>query len=188
MGLLDRLMGRKGKPEDRTEAILGKYLDDDFIVFPMAEECARPEQVEEVGRRYGIPYPKEFIAHVCGRFPGMYVEVKETVWPRPKLNDVGPFWSFLSGVHTYTPVPGSEPWMRLADAAGSFQEQTGLKAAPVLRIVGDRDLYCVDSGGVLVRFRHEESELEPVKSSFWEILDLEIRELSARKARKKGER
>jgi len=187
MGLLDSLMGRRGVPlEDRTETILGKYLDGDFIVFPMAEENARSEQVEAVGGRYGIPYPPEFTAHVCGRFPGLYVEVKESVWPRPKPYDVAPFWSFLYAVHTYTPVPGSDPWMRLADAAELFQKQTGFKAAPILRIVGDADLYCVDSVGALVRFRHEESALEPVKLGFWELLDREIQELSVRKARKKG--
>jgi hypothetical protein len=189
MSLFDKFMGRRASPlEDRTETILGKYLDGDFTVFPMAEGNARSEQVEAVGVRYGIPYPPEFNAHVCGRFPGMYVEVKEAIWPRPKPNDVGPFWSFLYGVHTYTPISGSEPWMRLADAAESFQKQTGLKAAPVLRIVGDADLYCVDSAGALVQFLNEEARLEPIKMGFWELLEREIRELASRKSRKKGDR
>jgi hypothetical protein len=188
MGFLGKLMGRRGPLEDRTEAILRKYLDGEFRVSPMAEGNARAEQVDEVGRRYGVSYPTDFTAHVCGRFPGMYVEVKESVWPRPKENDVGPLWSFLYALHTYTPVPTSEPWMRLADAAESFQKQTGLHAAPVLKRVGDRDLYFVDSQGALVRFRHEESTLEPVKLNFWELLDLEVRELAERKARKKDGR
>src|SRR5262245_14392533 len=105
MGLFDRLLGRQRSPiGDQTETILAKYLDREFIVFPMAEKNARSEQVDAIGRRYGVSYPPEFTAHVCGRFPGLYIEVKEVVWPRPKLHDVGPFWSFLFAVHTYTPV------------------------------------------------------------------------------------
>ena len=70
---------------DLTEAILRKHLDGDFRVFPLAENQASPEQIESIGKRYGVVYPPEFIAHVTGRFPGAYVEVKEEVWPRPFL-------------------------------------------------------------------------------------------------------
>jgi hypothetical protein len=187
MNVFSRLFAGANSPsEDRTESILQKHLDGGFKVFPMAEDRANPGQIEAIGKRFGVKYPPEIVAHICGKFPGIYIEVVESLWPRPKANDVGPFWSFLYAVHTYTSVPDSEPWMRISDAAESFQKGTGLTAAPVLRLVGDRDLYCVDATGKLVQFRHEENVLEPVRISFWALFEREVAELVKRKHRKKA--
>jgi hypothetical protein len=186
MGLLGRVFGA-GNPkptEDLTVAILDKYLDKDFRVFPMAKSRQSLGQVEAVSRKFGVTFPPEFIAHVCGRFPGIYVEVIEKVWPRPKLHDVGPFWSFLYALHTFTSAPESEPWMRLDFAAKEFAK-TGLGAVPVLQIVSDADLYCVDSEGQIVQFKHETNELEPVQLDFWQLFEREVSELRKRKDRKK---
>jgi hypothetical protein len=76
--------------------------------------------------------------------------------------------------------------MRLDCAAESFQKGTGLVAAPVLKIVGDANVYCVDPEGRLVRFDHDENNLEPVALDFWHLLEREIVELHARKVRKKN--
>jgi hypothetical protein len=181
-----RLFGAGRPMEDETEAILGRHLDGDFIVFPMAGGSASMAQIGRIASRLGVRYPPEFMAHVCGRFPGVHVEVKEAVWPRPKPYDVAPFWSFLYGLHTYTSVPESEPWMRLDAAAEELRNDTGLKAAPILKVVGDADVYCASPSGAIVRFRHETEELEPVKLGFWQLLEEEIRELRARKDKKRA--
>ncbi len=189
MKLARKLFGAGGSgklPEDQTEAILGRHLDSDFRVFPMAETKTTAAQIEAIGRKYGIAYPPELVAHICGRFPGMFVEVKEEIWPRPKLYEAGPFWSFLYAVHTFTSAPESEDWMRLDSTAESFQSGTGLVAGPILRVVGDADLYCVDADGRLVQFDHEANSLEPIPLNFWQLLEREIAELHARKVQKKN--
>jgi hypothetical protein len=184
--LFDKLFGRGGpkSPPDQTEAILGRHLDKDFIAFPMAELRQTLASVEAVSRKIDIAFPPEFSAHLCGRFPGVYVEVKEQVWPRQKLYDIGPFWSFLYGVHTFTSAPDSEPWMRLDHAAETFRSNTGHHAAPVLQVVGDANLYCVNAAGQLVHHDHETNELEPVPLDFWQLFEREISELRARKNKK----
>ena len=171
---------------DETEAILDRHLDGDFRIFPMAETKTSAAQIEAIGRKYGVVYPQELVAHICGRFPGLYVEVKEEIWPRPKPYEVGAFWSFLYALHTFTSAPESDDWMRLDHAADSFQKGTGLVAAPVLKVVGDADLYCIAADGRLVRFIHDENNLEPVALNFWQLLDREIAELHARKVQKKN--
>ncbi|AKF04462.1 hypothetical protein [Sandaracinus amylolyticus] len=170
---------------DRTLEILREHLDGDFRVVPLAQTPVSREQIAAIGARVGVTYPVELADHVCGRFPGMYVEVKESVWPRPKPYDVGPFWSFLYALHTYTSAPESEPWMRLDHAAERFRAKTGLDAAPVLRIEGDANVYCIDARGALCRFHHELNRLEPVEGDYWSLLDRELRELRERKDRKK---
>ena len=173
--------------QDETEAILGRHLDGDFIAFPMAENPAYMFQIRGIELQFGVQYPPEFAAHVCGRFPGIYVEAKEAVWPRPKELDVGPFWSFLYALHTYTSVPESQPWMRLDAVAEEFQNMTGLKAAPILAIQGDADVYCATPTGAIARFRHEGGELEPVDLNFRELFEEEVKALRERKDRKKAE-
>ena len=171
---------------DETEVILARHIDSDFTIYPMAETETSAAQIAAIGEKHGVKYPPELVAHICGRFPGIYVEVKEAIWPRPKPYEVGPFWSFLYALHTFTSAPESESWMRLDDAAASFQKRTGLKAAPVLKIVGDADVYCVDADGRLAQFEHETNGLNPVDLDFWQMFEREIAELRSRKEKKKG--
>jgi len=178
---------------DQTQRILEAYLDGDFRVYPLAADgmALTAAHVRAIGKVFGVTYPDDYVAHVCGHFPGVYVEVIEAVWPRPKPYDAGPFWSFLYALQSYTPVSDSEPWMRLDIAAGTFQKQTGLHAAPILRIVGDPDVYCTTEGGALVRFRHETNTLEALEGAsldFWQLFEYEVSELYARKVRKKAAR
>ena len=76
--------------------------------------------------------------------------------------------------------------VNIDDAATTLQTESGLLAAPVLRVVGDADLYCVNPEGQLVQYRHETNELEPVGLTFWELFEREIAELRGRKDKKKA--
>jgi hypothetical protein len=108
MRLAGRIFGGGGMPPDQTDEILSRHLDRDFTVYPMAETETSAAQIEAIGKIYGIKYPSELVAHICGRFPGIYVEAKEAIWPRPKAYEVGPSWSFLYALHTFTSAPESE--------------------------------------------------------------------------------
>ena len=177
-----------GSTSDQTIAILDRHLSGDFRAFPMAEGPCLLEQIEALGQRLGIRIPPDLTAHLSGSYPGLYLEAKEEIWPRPKKGDTGPFWSFLYALHTYSASPDSEDWMRMEPTAERFRSQTGLHAAPVLRIVGDADLYCLDPQGNLVRYDHEKGCLEAVNLTFFQVLEKEISALNERaKQKKRGE-
>ncbi|WP_146151788.1 hypothetical protein [Ahniella affigens] len=179
-----RMFGKQRKtPPDQTENIFRRHFDGDFIAFPLAERLATLSDVEEVEARAGMNLPPALVAHLVGRFPGVHVEVKENIWRRPKALDVGPFWTFLYGFHTYTPVEESEDWMRLDRAAEQFLVDTEITAVPILRVVGDADVYCACANGSIARYRHETNELERVEGDFWHVLDLEAAALAERKMR-----
>jgi hypothetical protein len=184
MNFIKKLFG-DGLPADQTEDILGNHLDGDFRVYPMAKTPTSLAQIEALEQRFGVKYPRELAAHICGRFPGLILEVKEEIWPRPQAYDTGPFWSFLYGLHTFTSAPESEDWMRLDVAAETFQRETGLAAAPILQVIGDADVYCADAQGQIVRFDHETGELEAVGLNFWQLFEREVQELCVRKEKKK---
>jgi hypothetical protein len=156
----------------------------------MAPNKSSAQDVKDVETKLGLQFPEEYRIHLLGLDDevlgdrGIYVEVIETIWERPKVLDVAPFWSFLYGLHTYTACKESEDWMRLDVVGKEFFENTGMKAVPILRIIGDADLYCVDENSQIVRYRHEENNLEPIDMKFWEVLEYELRELKERKERK----
>ncbi|QQO08714.1 hypothetical protein [Breznakiella homolactica] len=175
---------------DKTMEILEKYLDKDFRVSPMAPNKSTMSGIDKMQKDLGIQLPEEYIAHLLGGGSevlgerGLYIEVKEDVWPRPKQYDVGPFWSFLYGIHTFTASKESEDWMRLDAAGKDFLEETGIKAVPILRIIGDADVYCVNEAGKIARYNHEENILEEMEMDFWELFDRELKALRERKEKK----
>ncbi len=185
MAFLSDLFGKK-IPADQTEEILARHLTGDFRIFPMAETPATARHAAEVAKRLGVQFPPEFVAHLCGRFPGIHVEAKEEVWPRPKQFDVGPFWSFLYAVRTYTAADSSEDWMRLEVVGSKFRQDTGLSVVPVLKRIGDANCFCVDGKGELSEFDHETQALTPVEGGFFQLFENQIRDLAERTAKKKS--
>jgi hypothetical protein len=176
--------------EDRTLEILRKYLDKDFKVSPMAPQTTSLDQVMEIEKELGIKLPGEFIAHLLGdggpslAERGLYIEVKEEIWPRPQPFDVGPFWTFLYGFYTYTASKESDEWMQLSVAHKEFVEHTGMNALPIIKIIGSADGYCLNEAGEIVQYNHEENSLEKTNMNFWEVFEKELKELRERKDRK----
>ena len=173
--------------KDKTLEILGKYLDKDFRVSPMARSKSTIEEIKAIEKKLNVKFPEEYIHHLLAEDAevlserGIFVEVKEEIWRRPKQYDVGPFWTFLYGLHTFTTKSESEDWMQLEIAGKEFIESTGLNAVPILRIVGDADLYCVDESGKIMQYNHEEIALNEIGMDFWELLEKELKQLKERK-------
>ncbi|MDR1626198.1 MAG: SMI1/KNR4 family protein [Spirochaetia bacterium] len=176
--------------EDKTLEILGKYLDKDFRVSPMARNQSTMDDIKSIERELKIKFPDEYIAHLLGegtdvlKERGLCIEVKEEIWPRAQQYDVGPFWSFLYGIHTFTPSMESEDWMRLEFAGKQFYEENEIKAVPILKIIGDANLYCVNEIGKIVQYDHEQNIVEEINMDFWELFEKELGELKKRKEMK----
>ena len=175
---------------DKTMEILDKYLDKDFRVSPMSPKKSTKDDINKVEKTLGIKFPKEYIAHLLAenaevlRERGLYIEVKEEIWPRSKQYDVGPFWSFLYGIHTFTASNESDDWMQLEIVGKQFIEETGIKAVPILKIIGDANLYCVNEYGKIFQYDHEQNIIEEVRMDFWELFEKELKELKERKEMK----
>lgn len=171
---------------DKTEKILDRYLDSDFSCFACGDDVPSAKELTDLGQELGIQFPDEFITYTTSNLGGLYIAVKEDIWPRPKPYDVGPFWSFLYGLWVYGLGPEIPDWMNLAQAAKNFIEETGRQVAPFLKIIGDADAYCFDAAGNIVRWRHEENGFEGINKSFYQLLEDEVRELKERKEKKKA--
>lgn len=168
--------------------ILNKYLDGDFAVFACGESAPNENEVKDFEKKIGYRLPDDFREFSKSSLGGLYVEVKEDIWPRAKVYDVGPFWSFLYGLYVFGFAEDIPEWMDINKKFEEFQTDTGTQYTPFLKIIGDADVYCFNENGDIIRWNHETDELEAVNKSFTSLLDYELSELRKRKDKKKLER
>jgi len=140
--------------------------------------------VADFERRVGFRLPEEFREFTKSPLGGLYMEVREEVWPRAKEFEVGPFWSFLYGLKVFGIAVGIPSWLDIRAQFESFSADGGSGLVPFLQIVGDADRWCFDSAGGIVLWRHDDDERELESLTFSELLMREIGELARRKERK----
>jgi hypothetical protein len=173
--------------EDRTEEILNLIWDrEEYYLVAAGKDAPAKGQVKEVAARHGIRLPADYLAHATGYWGSPYLEVKEDIWPRHKAGDVGPFWSFLYGVFVYAYARQAPDWMQVTPAADEFRKM-GYQVMPILKVIGDADVYCFNPQGKIQQWRHEEDRFEPFDGGFFDLLEHEFKELDERRKRKKME-
>ena len=59
----------------------------------------------------GFCLPEEFRAFTMSSLGGLYLEVREELWRRPREFDVGPFWSFLYGIKVFGIAEDIPDWL-----------------------------------------------------------------------------
>lgn len=169
------------------KAILEQHIDGDFSVFACGKDAPTEGVIQQFEREVGFQLPKEFRKFSMSPLGGIYIEVKEHIWPRAKEYAVGPFWSILYGMFIFgfgKKVPG---WMDIRLHTPKFRENTKSSLVPFLKILGDADVYCFDERGLVVRWDHGTGQANLVDKSFLEVFAHELEELRKRKDRKKAE-
>lgn len=168
--------------KDRTWQLLEKHLDSGSFYLVAAHESAPDRSsLVSIASELNCTFPEEYLVHASSEFGGVYVEVIEDLWPRPKELDVGPFWTFLYGLFVYNATSDIPEWMNIQLNGRSFQQSTGHEVVPFLKVIGDADVYCFTNLGSIVRWEHETNELRPASETFFEVLDFELGELRSRK-------
>jgi hypothetical protein len=162
------------------EAIVRKHIDREFSLFACGEKPPSQADIAAFERDAGCVLPSDFRAFSHGPLGGLYVEVKEEVWPRAKPLEVGPFWSFLYGLAVYGFAHDIPEWMDMRRQAEAFRGAVGDTYVPFLKIMADPDHYCFGKDGRISQWSHETGEFRAVDKSF--------AELKTRKERKKAQR
>jgi hypothetical protein len=133
----------------------------------------------------GFRLPDEFREFTMSGLGGLYMEVREEFWPRAKVYDVGPFWSFLYGIQVFGIAEGIPDWLDIRVQYKEFKAEGFGELVPFLQLVGDADKYCFDSDGRIVCWSHEVPEKrDSIEMPFGDLLMREIRELEDRQKRK----
>jgi len=140
--------------------------------------------VADFERAIGFTLPEDFRAFTTSPLGGLYIEVRENLWPAAEPFAVGPFWSFLRGLQVFGIANGIPDWLDIRVQFKKFVDDGHPSVVPFLKIEGDADWYCFDRSGAIVRWNHEQDSFEPVELGFSELLLHELRELEERKDRK----
>ena len=172
--------------KDKTKTIIDSIWCSDYYIVAARESAPSKKDVMTFAAKYDVKLPREYIAHVTGFFGSPYLEVKEEFWPRHKEFDVGPFWSFLYGLFVYAYSDEAPDWMNIKIATEEFQAM-GHKVIPILKIIGDADVYCLNKKGEIQRYSHEEDTFEAFDGGFFDLLQYEFLELDERRTKKKAE-
>jgi hypothetical protein len=61
----------------------------------------------------GFRLPDDFRSFTMSALGGLYMEVREELWPRAREFDVGPFWSFLYGLKVFGISADVPEWLDL---------------------------------------------------------------------------
>src|SRR5215218_129039 len=69
------------------------------------------EHVAAFEQTIGFRLPEEFREFSTSPLGGLYIEVKEELWPRATENDAGPFWSFLYGLKVFGLAAHTPAWL-----------------------------------------------------------------------------
>lgn len=172
-----------GKSPD-YETLIRKHIDFDIALFAAGAEAPSESELGAFETTIGYKLPKDFREFSKSTLGGLYVEVKEEKWPRPKLYDVAPFWSFLYGFAIFGFSVNIPEWMDITKITPEFMTSTQSRNTPFMQVMGDPNLYCFDSKGNTLYWDHETNEFETRKESLFTILEFELTELMKRKAQK----
>lgn len=165
--------------------ILQRHLErDQYDVMACGQDTPTVEEIESFAVEANVRLPFDFIDFSISRLGGLYLAVKEELWPRPKAGDVGPFWSMLYGMYVYGFARGIPEFMSIRVQTPALRGRSGTNLLPCLKIIGDADFYGFDSQGAVCRWDHETGDCSPVEKTFIEILEFEVMELAARNAKK----
>ncbi len=159
-----------------------KTFDQNVYRVVAGGRCAPPETlVESVERSLDWPLPPLFRDFTMSPLGGLYIEVREDLWPRPKVG-AKPTWRHEYGLKIFglsVPIPEwldlREEILRLPDGEGDL--------VPFMARTGAATRYCFDLEGNIVAWSTVDGRRATLKGDFVELVLRELTELGKRHAR-----
>lgn len=147
------------------------------------------QDIKSFENQYGINLPADFREFTMSPLGGLYMEVREEIWPRAKRFDVGPFWSFCRGIIVYGIAKGIPDFLDIRQKTKELHDEGFTDFIPFFSIIGNGDeIYCFDKDNqiVLINLTADDApgEAAPIGGSFSDFLLNQIAELEERKNKK----
>lgn len=169
-------------PLDDVFAYFGSYDKESYRVMACQGNEPSEDDVAAFEATVGFCLPEEFRAFTMSPLGGLYLEVLEALWRRPKEFDVGPFWSFLYGIKVFGIAEGIPELLDIRVQHQEMKEAGVDGLVPFLQLIGDADCFCFNAMGDIVQWSHEDPAEHPIiDRTFSELLMDEIQNLEIRK-------
>ena len=155
------------------------------IVACMGNEPSEHD-IKKFEHQYGINLPADFREFTMSPLGGLYMEVREEIWPRAKQYDIGPFWSFCRGIIVYGIANGIPDFLDIREKTKELHDEGFTGFIPFLSIIGNGDeIFCFDKDNNIVLLDcYTTGEAAPVEGAFSDCLMKQIAELEERKNKK----
>ena len=136
--------------------------------------------------QYKIDLPADFREFTLSPLGGLYMEVREEIWPHAKRYDVGPFWSFCRGILVYGIANEIPDFLDIRVKTKELHDEGFTDLIPFLSIIGNGDeIFCFDKDNKIVLLDcYTTGEATPVDGTFSDCLLTQIAQLEERKNRK----
>ena len=189
--MLERFLSflRKKTPDaDPLQPIYDYFRSYDkasYSIFACQDSQPTESDILSFEREIGFRLPNDFRNFTKSPLGGLYMEVREELWPRPKLYEVGPFWSFLYGLKVFGIASDIPEWLDIRHQRANFANAGISELVPFLQVCGDPDPYCFDRDGRIICWHHDMPEQrDPEEVTFADLLMREILALEERNKEK----
>ena len=152
------------------------------VVACMGNEPSE-EEIQDFENQYGIRLPEDFREFTMSALGGLFMEVREELWPRAKAYDVAPFWTFCRGIKVLGIANGIPDFLDIRIKTKELHDLGFVDYIPFLSIIGDGDvIFCFDKNNHIVALDwYSGGEAEELDSDFSDLLLKQIQELEERK-------
>ena len=89
--------------------------------------------------QYKIKLPADFREFTMSPLGGLFMDVREEIWPQAKAFEVGPFWSFCRGIIVYGIAKGIPDFLDIRVRTKKLHEDGFTDFIPFLSVIGNND-------------------------------------------------
>jgi hypothetical protein len=166
-----------------------QLLDDDFKLWCAGDDAPSVSEIATLEKRLGSKLPGQYRKYL-GCYGGVMLEVLENVWPRPKLYQVGPYWTGQYAYLVFGIGKDIPEWLDIETVTKElhrdFPESAPL--VPFFRQISTSKFYlCFDSEGRICDWSSEDpSERRFLEDGFDDVILRETQELKENKEKIKN--
>lgn len=158
------------------------------VVACMGNEPSE-QDIRDFENQYQITLPADFREFTMSPLGGLYMEVREEIWPMAKKFDIGPFWSFCRGIIVYGIANNIPDFLDIREKTKELHDEGFTEYIPFLSVIGNGgEIFCFNKDNKIVLLDlidyYAEEEPAPIEGDFSDCLLKQIAELEERKNRK----
>lgn len=171
---------------DKVYNYFRNYDKQTYKVFACMGNEPSERDIKKYEKQYKINLPAEFREFTMSSLGGLYMNVREEIWPQAKQYDIGPFWSFCRGIIVYGIAKGIPDFLDIREKTKELHEEGFTEYIPFMSIIGNGDeIFCFDKDNNIVLLDYYETgEVTQIGGTFSDCLMNQIEELEERKNRK----
>ena len=135
---------------DEVFAYFRDYDHNTFQVVACQGNEPSDADIDAFERLCGLSLPAEFREFTMSPLGGLYMEVREVLWPRAEEFAVGPHWSFLYGVKVFGIASDMPEWLDLGSQYREMCDEGFPRLVPFLQVQCDTNRYCFNPSNQIV--------------------------------------